>query len=66
VAPRLRAYEKEAAKDFLREYASYENRLTIGEGKMQMKRCIEPADLDTLLQSSNPLRDFSMVRELGA
>ena len=66
VAPRLRAYEKEAAKDFLREYASYENRLTIGEGKMQMKRCIEPADLDTLLQSSDPLRDFSVIRELPA
>jgi hypothetical protein len=31
---------------------------------MQLKRYIKPADLDTLFQSSDPLRDLSMVREL--
>ena len=47
VAPRLRELSTEAARTFLREYRSYENRLGVNETKMMMKRCIEPSDLDT-------------------
>ena len=64
VAPRLRELSTEAARTFLREYRSYENRLGVNETKMMMKRCIEPADLDTLMDLTYPLRGYSVVREL--
>ena len=64
VAPRLREFETEAAKTFLREYVSYENRLGVNEAKIQMKKCVEPEDLDTLLECSDPLEGYTVVREL--
>ena len=64
VAPRLREFEAGAAKTFLREYVSYENRLGVSEVKTQMKKCIEPEDLDTLLECSEPLEGYTVVREL--
>jgi hypothetical protein len=64
VAPRLRELSSEAARTFLREYRSYENRLGVNETKMSMKRCIEPSDLDTLLDLTYPLVGYSVVREL--
>ena len=64
VAPRLRELSSEAARTFLREYRSYENRLGVSEMKMAMKRCIEPSDLDTLMDLTYPLNGYSVVREL--
>ena len=66
VAPRLRELKAEAAKTFLREYRSYENRLGPTEVKMLMKRCMEPLDLDTLLDLTHPLRGYTVIRELPA
>ncbi len=54
----------EAARTLLREYRSYENRLGVNETKMAMKRCIEPSDLDTLMDLTYPLIGYSVVREL--
>jgi hypothetical protein len=64
VAPRLQELSSEAARTFLREYRSYENRLGVNETKMAMKRCIEPSDLDTLMDLTYPLIGYSVVREL--
>jgi len=64
VAPRLRELSPEAARTFLREYRSYENRLGVNETKMAMKRCIEPSDLDTLMDLTYPLRGYTVVKDL--
>ena len=66
VAPRLSVFATEAARTFLRDYVSYENRLGVNEVKIQMKKCMEPDDLDTLLECSEPLEGFTVVRELPA
>jgi hypothetical protein len=64
VAPRLRALDSEAARTFLREYRSYENRLGVNEAKMIIKQCIEPRDLDMLMSLTYPLEGYTVVREL--
>ena len=64
VAPRLRVFETEPAKEFLREYGSYENRLNPNEGKKQMSKCMEPGDLLTLQTLAEPLEGYLLVYEL--
>ena len=55
VAPRLKKFEGAAARAFLREYIAYENRLDATDAQTPLKRCIEPEDLETLLQCSEDM-----------
>ena len=53
-----------AAETFLRDYVSYENCLVVNEMMFHIKRYIEPVDLDTLLECSDLLEGFALLREL--
>ena len=64
VAPRLASLDRVAARAFLREYRSYENRLGSTETKVEMIRCIENIDFDVLLDLAVPLRGYKVIREL--
>ncbi|MFN9908578.1 MAG: hypothetical protein ACK56F_21025, partial [bacterium] len=64
VAPRLASLDRVAARAFLREYRSYENRLSATETKVEMMRCIESIDYDVLLDLAVPLRGYKVIREL--
>ena len=55
VAPKLKEFSSAAAREFLREYVAYENRLDATEAQMPLRRCIEPEDLETLLQCSEDM-----------
>jgi hypothetical protein len=65
LAPRLREFSSAAARKFLREYVAYENRLDATEAQTPLRRCLEPDDLETLLQCSTNMR-CEVVRETPA
>ena len=50
VAPRLKAFTAEAAREFFRDYFSYRNRVDESEAISPMKVLINPRDLDLLLR----------------
>ena len=52
-----------AAETFLRDYVSYENCLGVNEMLFHnVKRYIEPVDLDTLLECSDLLEGLALLR----
>lgn len=55
VAPRLKEFDSSPAMSFLREYVSYENRVEGIEAKIPMRCCLEPEDLESLLQCSEDM-----------
>ena len=55
VAPKLTEFTGAAAKKFLRDYVAYENRLDATEAQIPLRRCLEPDDLETLLQCSEDM-----------
>jgi hypothetical protein len=62
---RLKEFSSVAARKFLREYVAYENRLDATEAQTPLRRCLEPDDLETLLQCSTNMR-CEVVREAPA
>lgn len=64
VAPKLTEFTGAAAKKFLRDYVAYENRLDATEAQMPLRRCLDPDDLDTLIQCSEDMT-IEVVRELA-
>lgn len=65
VAPRLTEFTGAAAKKFLRDYVAYENRLDATDSQMPLKRCLDPDDLETLIQCSEDMK-IEVVREPAA
>ena len=65
VAPKLTEFTGAAAKKFLRDYVAYENRLDATEAQIPLRRCLEPDDLETLLQCSEDM-GIEVVREPAA
>ena len=65
VAPKLTVFDGPAARKFLRDYVAYENRLDATEAQVPLRRCLEPNDLETLLDCSEDLR-IEVVREPAA
>jgi hypothetical protein len=64
LAPRLREFEAGAARRFLKEYVAYENRLEASEAQVPLKRCIEPEDLDTLMQCSEDMVGVRVIKKI--
>ena len=64
LAPRLREFEAGAARRFLKEYVAYENRLEASEAQVPLKRCIEPEDLDTLMQCSEDMVGVRVIKKM--
>ena len=64
VAPRLARLERVAARAFLREYRSYENRLNPTDTKVEMMKCIDIIDYDVLQDLAVPLRGCKVISEL--
>ena len=62
VAPKLTEFTGAAAKKFLRDYVAYENRLDATEAQMPLRRCLDPDDLETLIQCSEDMT-IEVVRE---
>jgi len=65
VAPKLKEFDGPAAMKFLREYEAYENRLDDTEAQVQMRQCLEPVDLEALLQCSEDMEGVEVVRRAG-
>ena len=65
LAPRLKEFSSTAARKFLREYVAYENRLDATEAQTPLRRCLQPDDLETLLQCSTNL-PCEVVRDAPA
>lgn len=66
LAPRLQGIETRAAQKFLKDYLAYENRLEAGEAQVLMRNCIDPVDLDILVQCSTDMKDIQVIRGLPA
>jgi hypothetical protein len=56
-APRLKEFTAAEAKKFLRDYLAYENRLEATEAQVPLRRCLDPDDLETLLQCSEDMAE---------
>lgn len=65
-APRLKEFDGPAAMKFLRDYQAYENRLEDTEVQVQMRQCIDPVDLEALLQCSEDMEGVEIVRRADA
>ena len=65
VAPRLKDFTGPEARKFLRDYVAYENRIDTTEAQTPLRRCLEPEDLETLLQCSEDMA-IEVVRQAAA
>ena len=66
LAQRLKKFESKAARKFLREYLAYENRLDTSEAQVPLRRCLEPGDLESLLQCAEDMEGVRVLREIPA
>ena len=65
LAPKLKEFDGPAAMKFLKEYEAYENRMEDTEAQVTMGHCIEPVDLEALLQCSEDMEGVEIVRRGG-
>ena len=64
-APKLTMLEEGLAREFLADYDSYENRVEDINNVVPMRRCLEKADIFELLDATEGIVLWQMVRAPG-
>jgi hypothetical protein len=62
LAPKLKEFDGTAAMKFLKDYEAYENRIEDMKTLVTMRQCIEPGDLEALLQCSEDMEGVDVIR----
>ena len=62
LAPKLKEFDGPAPMKFLKDYEAYENRIEDMKTLVTMRQCIEPGDLEALLQCSEDMEGVEVIR----